>query len=164
MSQVDAALRDPANRVSARAPVVWAGSAVVRSAVVAGVLVLITGVWHWFALPGWIWPVYAAGAVCYCVAMPAIRYRVHRWEVTSGAVYTQVGWLTRERRVAPLARVQTVDIMQGPVSRLLGLAAVRVTTASAQGPLHIVGLAPPAAVDLVAELTIRTAGQTGDAT
>ena len=58
---------------------------------VAGVLVLITGVWHWFALPGWIWPVYAAGAVCYCLAMPAIRYRVHRWEVTSGAVYTLYG-------------------------------------------------------------------------
>ena len=159
-----AALRDPAHRVSPRAPLVWAGTAVARAAVGAGILLLITAGWHWFALPGWAWPVYAAGTVCYCLAMPAIRYRVHRWEMTSGAVYTQTGWLTRERRVAPLSRVQTVDLVQGPISRLLGLAAVRVTTASAQGPLHIVGLTRQTAAGVVAEVTRRTADQPGDAT
>ncbi len=164
MPPVTPALRDPAHRVSVRATLVWVGEAVGRCAVVAVVLVFITGVWHWFALPAWVWPAYAAAAVCYCVTMPVFRYRVHRWEVTSGAVYTQTGWLTRERRVAPMSRVQTVDITQGPLSRLLGLAAVRVTTASAQGPLHIVGLARETADDMVAELTRRTAGQVGDAT
>jgi membrane protein YdbS with pleckstrin-like domain len=137
---------------------------VVRAAVLAGILLLITSVWHWFALPGWIWPVYAAGAACYCAVMPVFRYRVHRWEVTDGAVYTQTGWLTRERRVAPMSRVQTVDFTQGPLSRLLGLAAVRVTTASAQGPLHIVGLTRETATGIVSELTRRTADQPGDAT
>jgi membrane protein YdbS with pleckstrin-like domain len=164
MPPVTAALRDPTHRVSPRAPLLWAGTGVVRAAVLAGILLLITSVWHWFALPGWIWPVYAAGAVCYCLAMPAIRYRVHRWEMTPGAVYTQTGWLTRERRVAPLSRVQTVDLPQGPISRVLGLATVRVTTASAQGPLHIVGLARQTAADVVAEVTRRTADEPGDAT
>lgn len=135
-----------------------------RCAVLAGILLLITAVWQWFPLPGWVWPVYAAAAVCYCLAMPAVRYRVHRWEVTDGAVYTQSGWLTRERRVAPMSRVQTVDVTQGPLSRLLGLASVRVTTASAQGPLHIAGLTRRVAADVVAELTSRTADQPGDAT
>jgi membrane protein YdbS with pleckstrin-like domain len=63
-----------------------------------------------------------------------------------------------------MSRVQTVDFTQGPLSRLLGLAAVRVTTASAQGPLHIVGLTRETATGIVSELTRRTADQPGDAT
>ena len=67
--------------------------------------------------------------------MPRVRYRIHRWESTDTAVYTQTGWLSRERRIAPMSRVQTVDFEQGPIDRLLGLASVTVTTASAAGPL-----------------------------
>jgi membrane protein YdbS with pleckstrin-like domain len=102
--------------------------------------------------------------VAYVVVMPAVRYRIHRWESTADAVYTQTGWLTRERRIAPMSRVQTVDLEQGPVSRLLGLAEVTVTTASAAGPLKIEGLDFPIAQRLVDELTRRTSAVAGDAT
>ena len=54
--------------------------------------------------------------------MPRVRYRIHRWESTDTAVYTQTGWLSRERRIAPMSRVQTVDFEQGWIDRLLGLA------------------------------------------
>ena len=68
------------------------------------------------------------------------RYLVHRWEVTDTAVYTQTGWWARERRIAPMSRIQTVDHVEGAISRLFGLATVTVTTASAAGALEIAGL------------------------
>jgi membrane protein YdbS with pleckstrin-like domain len=107
---------------------------------------------------------YAALALGYVVTMPLVRYRVHRWETTDVAVYTQSGWLSRERRIAPMSRVQTVDVEQGPVARLLGLASVTVTTASAAGPLRIEGLDRATADRLVTDLTRQTQAQPGDAT
>jgi membrane protein YdbS with pleckstrin-like domain len=143
---------------------VWAAGAVVPALILAAGLVVGDVVWHWWDLPGWAWAVYAAAALGYVVAMPLVRYRVHRWETTAGAVYTQSGWLSRERRIAPMSRVQTVDVEQGPLSRLLGLASVTVTTASAAGPLRIDGLDRATAERLVTDLTRRTEAQPGDAT
>src|SRR5450759_2306604 len=57
-------------------------------------------------------------AAAHVIVMPRWRYRVHRWEVTSTAVYTQSGWLVQERRIAPLSRVQTVDTARGPLEQL----------------------------------------------
>lgn len=161
---VDLELRDPIHRVSPRTPLIWAASGVVRVAIAVGVLVLVSGPWKWFAMPVWVWIVLAVVAGAYLVAMPLIRYRVHRWETTETAVYTQTGWLTRERRIAPMARVQTVDVGQGPVARLCGVATLIVTTASAAGPLRIEGLDRVQAARLAEELTRRTAVETGDAT
>jgi uncharacterized protein len=95
-------------------------------------------------------------AAAHLAVMPQWRYRVHRWEATEVAVYTQSGWFTQERRIAPVNRIQTVDTHRGPIEQLFGLANVTVTTASAAGPLHIRGLAAPTADSLVDELTNRT--------
>ena len=93
-----------------------------------------------------------------------MRYRIHRWESTDTAVYTQTGWLARERRIAPMSRVQTVDFEQSAIGRLLGLATVTVTTASAAGPLRISGIDKHVADRLVDDLTRRTEAEAGDAT
>lgn len=156
-------LRDPANLVSPRARIVWRTGAAVRALVpFAGALLLqLTGVWD---LPLWIWIPYAVLALADIALMPVYRYRVHRWETTSTAVYTQTGWISRERRIAPMSRVQTVDLEQGVLSRLLGLATVTVTTASAAGPLRIEGLDQQVAERLVDELTRRAEDEAGDAT
>src|SRR3954452_398897 len=79
-------------------------------------------------------------AAAHLLVMPRWRYRVHRWESTPEAVYTQSGWFTTERRIAPVSRIQTVDSHIGPFERLFRLANVTVTTASAAGPLKIHGL------------------------
>jgi membrane protein YdbS with pleckstrin-like domain len=92
------------------------------------------------------------------------RYRVHRWENTETAVYTQTGWLDQERRIAPVSRIQTVDMTRGPVAQALGLASVTVTTASAAGPLRIHGLDVNVARHLVEDLTALTIAERGDAT
>ena len=87
--------------------------------------------------------------------VPQWRYRVHRWEVTETAVYTQTGWWARERRIAPMSRIQTVDYAEGAIARLFGLATVTVTTASRPARSTIEGLDQHRALQLVDELTLK---------
>lgn len=158
-------LRDPAHLVSPRAIAFWTVRAV------PGWLVVVAGQLVWLVMSR-DYVVLRVGALVvsvllgatHLVVMPRWRYRVHRWEVTSTAVYTQSGWLSQERRIAPISRVQTVDTERGPLEQLFGLANVTVTTASAAGPLRIHGLDRSTAESLVAELTEVTSHSKGDAT
>lgn len=103
-------------------------------------------------------------AATHLTVMPQWRFRVHRWETTPDAVYTQAGWFTTERRIAPVSRIQTVDSHIGPFERLFRLANVTVTTASAAGPLKIHGLDRETARTLVDNLIRTTQATAGDAT
>ena len=156
------ALRDPAHRVSAKAPLLWTLEAAIPSGLSLGALLVVDLVW--WSFPWWVWPPLVVLAIAYVVAMPRVRYRIHRWESTDTAVYTQTGWLSRERRIAPMSRVQTVDFEQGWIDRALGLATVTVTTASAAGPLQIRAIDKAVADRLVDDLTRRTEAEAGDAT
>lgn len=154
-------LRDPAHRVSPRAQLLWAAGASLPVGTLGAALVVLQVL---EGTPAWGWVLYAVLALGYVVAMPVFRYRVHRWERTATAVYTQSGWLGRERRIAPMSRVQTVDLHQSALARLLGLASVTVTTASAAGPLRIDGLEQEVAAELVDDLTALAQSEAGDAT
>jgi membrane protein YdbS with pleckstrin-like domain len=103
-------------------------------------------------------------AAVHVAVMPQWRFRVHRWETTAEAVYTQAGWLNQSRRIAPVSRIQTVDTARGPLEQLFGLTNITVTTASAAGPLKIDGLDHQTAQRLVDELTTSTQANRGDAT
>ena len=109
------------------------------------------------ALPGhptWLlWTGAVAVAAVHVTVMPRWRFHVHRWEVTSQAVYTQAGWFNVERRVAPVARIQTVDSERGPLEQMFGITKVTITTASAAGPLKIHGLDADTAARLADQLT-----------
>ncbi len=158
----NAALRDPAHQVSRKAPLLWAAGAGIRSLLLLAAVVVAD--LFWLDVPWWVYPLLVVVLIAYVVAMPRVRYRIHRWESTDTAVYTQTGWLSRERRIAPMSRVQTVDFEQGWIDRLLGLASVTVTTASAAGPLQISAIDKPVADRLVDDLTRRTEAEAGDAT
>ncbi|GGO14726.1 membrane protein [Microbispora rosea subsp. aerata] len=106
----------------------------------------------------------AVVAVAHVAIMPQWRYRVHRWEATSAAVFTQSGWFKQEWRIAPVSRIQTVDSERGPLERIFHLANVTVTTASAAGPIKVSGLDRDTARRLVAELTASAQATAGDAT
>lgn len=108
--------------------------------------------------------VVAVGGAGYVVVMPRWSYRFHRWEATDEAVYAASGWVFQEWRIAPMSRIQTVDSQRGPLSRMFGLAEVTVTTASAAGPIKIVGLDAGTAADLAHRLTAATQAVPGDAT
>lgn len=148
-------LRPPREKVSRKAITYWA----VRAAagwLVALVVLLITVI----AVPehpGWLLWTMAAMIVVggvHVAVMPRWRFHVHRWEVTADAVYTQAGWFNIERRVAPVARIQTVDSERGPLEQLFGLTKVTITTASAAGPLKIHGLDVATAARLADQLTV----------
>lgn len=161
-----AGLRAPRDRVHPRAIWLWAARAAVGWIAVLGVevLVLIVGEHH---IAGWRYAVVAttaALALAHVTVMPQWRYRVHRWELTEQAAYTQSGWFVQERRIAPVARIQTVDVHRGPLEQLFRLANVTITTASAAGPLKIHGLDLATADRIVEELTARIRAADGDAT
>jgi membrane protein YdbS with pleckstrin-like domain len=161
----DLSLRPPRHRVSRTAIWFWG----VRAA--AGWLVLIAAQIAWILVDDGDRTAHITALVITAVlglahvtVMPWWRYRVHRWETTAEAVYTQSGWLRQEWRIAPVSRIQTVDSERGPLEQLFGLANVTVTTASASGPLRVHGLDRRTAQRLVEELTANTQATTGDAT
>ncbi len=162
----EATLRPPALLVSRRAVAYWTVRAVPAWLVVAGVQVVFLLTSSEDSRPERIAILVATGvlALTHLAVMPQWRYRVHRWEKTSDAVYTQSGWLNTERRIAPVSRIQTVDNHIGPFERLFRLANVTVTTASAAGPLKIHGLDRTTAQELVDDLIRTTQATPGDAT
>jgi membrane protein YdbS with pleckstrin-like domain len=157
-------LREPSQRVSPRARLLWLLGAALQSLVLLGLLALAGPVLGWIDLHWWELTLAVAVLTAYVAVVPQWRYLVHRWEVTETAVYTQTGWWSRERRIAPMSRIQTVDYAEGALSRLFGLASVTVTTASAAGALQIFGLDQQRARELVDELTVRADADPGDAT
>ena len=158
-------LRPPTLLVSRRAIVYWTLRAVPMWLVLAGVQVVwLLGDPSFRTVRVAVLATTVALALIHLIVMPQWRYRVHRWESTPEAVYTQSGWFTVERRIAPVSRIQTVDSHIGPFERLFRLANVTVTTASAAGPLKIHGLDRNTALTLVDDLIRTTQATTGDAT
>jgi membrane protein YdbS with pleckstrin-like domain len=157
-------LRDPSNRVSRRAVGYWTARAAADGlGLLAAELALAIGTG--LRLGWWIALVLTLVAVAaYVLIMPRWRYRVHRWEVTSEAVYTRTGWLSVHWRIAPISRIQTIDSHRWFGERLFGLANVTATTASAAGPVHIRGLDRATADHLLDQLTAATGQVPGDAT
>jgi membrane protein YdbS with pleckstrin-like domain len=96
--------------------------------------------------------------------MPTWRYLVHRWEATDDAVYALAGWLTRKWQIVPVSRIQSIDVEAGPIQQLLGLATLRVTTASGDGKITIEGLDAAVAGETARRLKDVTAATPGDAT
>ncbi|KAA1427159.1 PH domain-containing protein [Nocardioides antri] len=157
-------LRDPAHRVSPRARTLWRLQSGIGGAVVVLGLVVAAATWREYDGRWWVVLVAAVLAAAYAVVVPQWRFAVHRWEITDTAVYTQRGWWARERRIAPMSRVQTVDLAEGPLDRLFGLTTLTVTTASAAGPLRVEGLERGLALQLSQRLTRNAEDAGGDAT
>ncbi|MET0419298.1 MAG: PH domain-containing protein [Actinoplanes sp.] len=115
----------------------------------------------------WLGPVLLLLGVIYLVnitVMPAWRWVVHRWETTDDAVYALAGWLTRKWQIVPVSRIQSIDVEVGPIQRALGLATLRVTTASGEGKITIEGLDAAVADEAARRLKDVTAATPGDAT
>jgi membrane protein YdbS with pleckstrin-like domain len=167
-----ARLRPPANRVSPRAIALW----LIEYAL--GWCVVVMVVWgvsswigeaRWSALPGplldridWVPRVVTGLGVLGSVAVPLWRYSVHRWEVGHDVLYTRTGWFTRHWLLIPVGRVQTVDAEQGWIERLLGLATLKVSTASHVGSSRLRGLPATTAVLLAADLARRADARSDD--
>lgn len=72
-----------------------------------------------------------AGATALLVAMlfsSWLRWRVFTYQILPGQLVIASGLIKRTRRSIPADRIQDVSIKQGPLSRLFGLAEVRIET------------------------------------
>ena len=137
---------------------------------VTGLAAWISGTrWSWLpdALIDHVWwlpAVLAVLAVADVCVEPGWRYRVHRWEVSCDVVYTRTGWFTRQWLLVPVGRIQTVDTAQGWAERALGLATVKINTASHEGSSQLAGLPVHAATRLAEALAHRAHDLRDDAT
>jgi uncharacterized protein len=90
-------------------------------------------------------------AIVGTLAFPPLAYRRWRFGIDDEEIDLQHGRLWVERILIPMARVQHVDTGTGPIERRLGLASVRIHTAS--GGFEI----PALDVQRAAELRTRIA-------
>jgi uncharacterized protein len=94
------------------------------------------------------------------------RYRRWRWRLTDLAVELRYGVVTRSQETVPYFRIQQIDIVQGPLDRLLHLSTLQVTTASATGRAALPGIAegdaPGVRKELLARATAAVADHPGD--
>jgi membrane protein YdbS with pleckstrin-like domain len=143
MTTAPSPVREPAWQLSRSAIGLWVTGAVLEAlvmvaAVAAFMLFVPADVGGPVPVLRWVLPVAVAiEAVVIIGFRPRLRYRVHRWEVTDEAVYTQTGWLTRTWTLVPISRIQTVDVTRGVLQQLFGLSTVAVLTASSQGTVRI---------------------------
>ncbi|WP_052664987.1 PH domain-containing protein [Nitriliruptor alkaliphilus] len=72
---------------------------------------------------------------------PGARYERWRWRLTDLAVELERGVIVRQAEALPYFRIQQIDVAQGPIDRLLGLASLQVTSASASGSVTLPGIA-----------------------
>jgi uncharacterized protein len=85
------------------------------------------------------------------------RYARWRWRLTDLALELRRGVVIHQQETVPYFRIQQIDVIQGPVDRLLGLAALQVTTASASGSVGLPGIPAADAPAVRAELLARAA-------
>lgn len=88
---------------------------------------------------------------------PGARYRRWRWRLTDLALELRYGVLVRRYEAVPYFRIQQIDVTQGPVDRLVGLATLVVTTASASGSASLPGIDATEAPQVRQELLVRAA-------
>ena len=110
-------------------------------------------------------PLLGAAALGIVVLSQLIRYLRFRWRVEGNAVVIDQGLLIRSRRVIPRDRIQSVDMEQGPMHRLLGVMELRIEAVGGretQG--RLVALEPGVAEELREFLLRRPTGPTSGPT
>lgn len=107
----------------------------------------------------------AVGGLVLALALPVaagygyVSWRVTRYRLAAGDLQVESGVLVRQSRRVPLARLQAVDLVRGPVARVIGLAELRLEVVGGgktEAPLAYLDV--PAAQALRARLLALSAG------
>lgn len=96
--------------------------------------------WDW--LPIWLAPVLIGlfGLWTVLVAAPK-RWARWGWAWTGRELHVAKGWLTRSHTIVPALRVQHIDVTQGAVERMFGVATLILHTAgTANSEVHLPGI------------------------
>lgn len=153
-------------RLDPRIRTVWRVSSLVSVAVVGAVLA-VTGIVSVVTADAPAVPVLAPMALLIVAAAafawwwPGVRYRHWSYRLGDAALEITYGPVFRSESVIPYFRVQHVDTSAGPIERQLGLANLKVHTASAATDAVLPGLATDVA-EAVRRRMLESAGA-GDA-
>lgn len=79
-------------------------------------------------------PIVASGVLAVVVLVPG-RWRRWGYAFTETELHVAQGWLTQTHTVVPVARVQHIDVSQGPIERGAGVATLILHTAGTEGSL-----------------------------
>lgn len=66
----------------------------------------------------------------FIVLEPMLKYKYFRYQIENGELIVEEGIFTRKRHVAPLFRIQNIDVTEGPIMRKFGLSGITFATAS----------------------------------
>jgi uncharacterized protein len=138
---------------------VWRLTAVIRLAPPLLVLAALGAA----RLPGPWWAGPALASVAFGLGvgpLQAMRWRRFHWELTADTIELTQGLFVRRHVTVPYFRVQQIDVIEGPLDRLVGLATLTLTTASAGGRLALPGIAARDAPDVRRELVARSSAAT----
>lgn len=83
--------------------------------------------WEW--LPVWAAPLAVALAGVWSLALARRRWARWGWAWTGRELHVASGWLVQSHTIVPAARVQHIDVTQGPVQRMFGVATLVLHTA-----------------------------------
>lgn len=98
----------------------------------------------YFASTGDRWQVWAAFLFVPIVAADVFRYLTLRWRYDADELVVREGWIFKNERHVPYARIQNVDLRQNVLHRAFKVAEVRIETAGgveAEVSLSVVSLA-----------------------
>jgi membrane protein YdbS with pleckstrin-like domain len=95
------------------------------------------------------------------VVVPVVRHRRWSWALTDEGIELAHGVLVRTESSIPAFRVQQVDVRQGPIERLFGLASLTITTASAGSDGTLPGIDAAGADDVRRRILGRVAADDG---
>ncbi len=155
-------LDDRARTLDARVVVAWRLAAAVSLVPPFGIastlaIVLLDG-WSRWAIPAAL----LVAAVVFVVWYPPARFARWRWRLTDLALELSHGVVIRQHEAVPYFRIQQIDIGQGPMDRILKLATLQVTSASASGSATLGGIPEADAPGVRAALLQRAAQAVAD--
>lgn len=144
-----------------RIRMVWVAQAVLRGAVLGGILAAVDAFVFSIGVPVVVGV--AAVVVVLGLVHAVLRYRVWRFDVQDDALYLERGVVTRVESSLPYVRVQHVDTQRGAIERAIGLASIVVYTAGSRGAdVRIPGLRPERAREIrerLRDLAIESEGE-----
>ncbi|ANI92812.1 PH domain-containing protein [Dietzia timorensis] len=166
LEHTEVSILEPRYRVSPKAPIAWTLESMWSIIILVALQVgwyfwgdNVMAFWNWVAAAATAWIGFFS-----LVVAPTWRYMVARWDFSETAVFAKSGWWTHQYRIAPLGRLQTVYTKRSMFERMLGLASVVASTASAHGSVEIKGL-PLADAETLADHLLKIAElDEGDAT
>lgn len=126
------------------------------SAISYGIAAFGLGMGSWVLGRAWEWlPVWAAPLVVLLLAGWSIGVAAPRrwarwgWAWTGRELHVASGWLHLRHTIVPAARVQHIDVAQGPLERMFGVATLVLHTAgTANSEVHLPGIARQTAEEI----------------